>query len=154
MNLADKKGFKSNLSIISLGQGQGEIAERAIKSAMSEGKWVLLQNCHLAPSFMPELERILENAESINRDFRIWLTSMPSNVFPVTILMKGIKMTYEPPRGLKNNLLRTFGTLNAQSFEECEKPKEWKKMFMGLSFFHALILERRKYGPLGWNIPY
>ena len=58
---------------------------------------------------MPELERILENAgENINKDFRIWLTSMPSDVFPPTILMKGIKMTFEPPRGLKNNLLRSF----------------------------------------------
>jgi len=44
---------------------------------------------------------------------------MPSNIFPVTILMKGIKMTYEPPRGLKNNLLRTFGTQDAIKFEEC-----------------------------------
>ncbi len=58
-NLAEKTGFKANLAILSLGQGQGELAEKAIKSSMSEGKWVLLQNCHLAPSFMPELERIL-----------------------------------------------------------------------------------------------
>lgn len=153
-NLADRVGFKDSLSSLSLGQGQGELAEKAIKLAMLEGRWVLLQNCHLAPSFMPQLEAILENDESCNPNFRIWLTSMPSNVFPVTILMKGIKMTYEPPRGLKNNLLRSFGTINATSFEECEKPKEWKKMFLGLSFFHALILERRKFGPLGWNIPY
>lgn len=116
-NLAEKTGFKSNLDSLSLGQGQGELAEKAIKKAMNEGKWVLLQNCHLAPSFMPDLERILENADNVHKDFRIWLTSMPSNVFPVTILMKGIKMTYEPPRGLKNNLLRTINTLNQASFE-------------------------------------
>jgi dynein heavy chain len=79
---------------------------------------VLLQNCHLAPSFMPELERIHENIdkETANANFRLWLTSMPSNIFPVTILMKGIKMTYEPPRGLKNNLLRSFSTQDKVKF--------------------------------------
>lgn len=52
-NLAEKTGFKNSFASLSLGQGQGELAERAIKGAMAEGKWVLLQNCHLAPSFMP-----------------------------------------------------------------------------------------------------
>jgi dynein heavy chain len=63
-------------------------------------------------------------------------------------------LTYEPPKGIKNNLLRSYLSFDVKKFEECSKPSAWKKLLFGLSFFHATVLERRKFGPLGWNIPY
>jgi dynein heavy chain len=35
-----------------------------------------------------------------------------------------------------------------------EKDSQYKRLIFALAFFHAVILERRKYGAIGWNIPY
>ncbi|VEL10426.1 unnamed protein product [Protopolystoma xenopodis] len=63
---ADEMRFGGKkLSAISLGQGQGPRAEELMKIAMERGIWVFFQNCHLAPSWMPSLERLVEQ---IDRD--------------------------------------------------------------------------------------
>ncbi|OMJ80715.1 hypothetical protein SteCoe_18966 [Stentor coeruleus] len=156
---ADSK--RKNLIIRSLGQGQGKYAEENINSSLETGDWVLLMNCHLADSWMPRLEYIVQTispeGKGPGRDFRLWLTSYPSPRFPVTLLQNGMKMTNEPPKGLKANLYGSFMKdfiADPHFFNGCKKEKEWKKLLYGLCFFNAVIQERRLYGALGWNIPY
>jgi dynein heavy chain len=79
---------------------------------------------------------------------------MPSTSFPVPVLQSSIKITNEPPKGLKANLLRTYNDISDKEYNDCSKPHEFKILVFSLAFFHAVILERRKYGAIGWNIPY
>jgi len=148
---------KERLFSISLGQGQGPVAAAAIEEATDKGTWVVLQNCHLAPSWMPELERIIEGFQSndhLTPSFRLWLTAMPSASFPMAILQHGVKVTNEPPKGIQANLRQTYQAMDAQWFNGCRRPLVFKKGMLALAMFHAVVQERRKYGPLGWNIPY
>lgn len=143
------------LRIISLGQGQGPVAETAIHAAQKAGDWVCLQNCHLAKSWMPRLEKLIEEMQEkpVHPDFRLWLTSMPSSYFPVPVLQTSIKLTLEPPKGLRANLIRTFADFPVEFLEDIgAKPEAWRKLVFACSFFHAIVQERRKFGPLGWNV--
>lgn len=157
LRFAESMDMASTLGVISLGQGQGPKAIKMVDEACKSGSWVLLQNCHLYKTFMPQLEKMCENLEEsnmIHKDFRLFLTSMPASYFPVPVLQNGIKLTIEPPKGLRANIMRSFLPMTDEILADSAKEKEWKKLQFGLKFFHAVIQERRKFGPLGWNIRY
>ncbi|KAJ1569606.1 Dynein heavy chain 12, axonemal [Cladochytrium tenue] len=79
---------------------------------------------------------------SVHKDFRLWLTSYPSDRLSSSILQHGVKMTNEPPKGIKANLLKNFVSdpvADVKFFGGCSKPLEKDKTLAG---------------PLGWSIPY
>nr|CAH7757604.1 unnamed protein product [Callosobruchus chinensis] len=82
---------------------------------------------------------------------------MPSKSFPVSVLQNSVKVTNEPPKGLRANVKRAFLEMMEDFFEEHRKytlEQNWRSMLFGLCMFHAVIQERKKFGPLGWNIIY
>ena len=104
---------------------------------------------------MPTLDGLIEEVIFDNSStFRIWLTTMPSSQFPVTIVQNSIKVTAEPPKGLRNNIRGSFNAISDEELDNSKKPIAFRRLLWGLCFFNALVLERRKFGPLGWNTPY
>ena len=190
-------------TMLSLGQGQGDNASRLLANAQVKGEWVCLANLHLGKSWLPQLEEIVERLgeddTKVHPDFRLFLTSMPCDYFPVAVLQRCVKLTNEPPAGLRNNLLRSFSQVisNADIDEQAadsqqqqqqepdgsgeesesdaasqspdsavaslsstlpaplspasaESSLAYHKLLFGLVFFHAVIQERKWFGPIGF----
>lgn len=131
----------------------GEEAKRYIERGANQGHWIMLQNCHLLVSWLKSLEAIIENLKNTDKAFRLWLTTSPTDAFPLGILQRSIKVVTEPPDGLGQNIKNTYSKLSEEIFESCPK-SEFKPMLYVLSFFHAVIQERKKFGKIGWNVTY
>ncbi|CAG9319005.1 unnamed protein product [Blepharisma stoltei] len=138
---------------VSLGAGKIETALSMIEKGKNKNHWVILQNIHLYPAFMPILEEEIEklNGTGAHREFRLWLTSSPTAHLPITLLQTCIKITMEPPNGLKTFLLRSLNQIEPQFLHSNDIQK---RLLYGLCFAHATIQERCRYQGVGWVRPY
>ncbi|NXJ23234.1 DYH9 protein, partial [Dicrurus megarhynchus] len=149
-----------NLHNVSLGQGQEAVAERALDLAAKEGHWVILQNIHLVAKWLSSLEKKLEqHSEGSHRHFRVFLSAEPapcpeSHVIPQGILENSIKITSEAPTGMHANLHKALDNFSQDTLEMCSQEKEFRSILFALCYFHAVVAERRKFGPQGWNRSY
>ncbi|KAL4106224.1 hypothetical protein PRIC1_004278 [Phytophthora ramorum] len=184
---------------IALGQGQEQVAMRTLHMSVENGHWVILNNVHLMPKWMLELDKWLEqlakasktasyatlrsnlsNSKDIIRmgtsrslsmlppggagsagsggigtlhpNFRLFITSDPSTNIPIGVLERSIKLTNEPPTGLRANVKRAFCCFPKSVVDELE-PRT-RCILFALCYFHSLMLERKKFGPQGFNMLY
>uniref|UniRef100_A0A8C3IXY3 Dynein axonemal heavy chain 6 n=1 Tax=Chrysemys picta bellii TaxID=8478 RepID=A0A8C3IXY3_CHRPI len=135
---AKERGYSERVRSISLGQGQGPIAEKLIKDAMKTGNWVFLQNCHLAVSWMLAMEELIKSFTEPSMSFSFYNTicfpegSAKSEV--CFCLSWGNKAYTSPLAKVSLSVLN--------------------KVILFSFAFNLIFKERKKFGPLGWNICY
>ena len=137
---------------VSMGQGQEILARQQIATAADQGFWVLLQNAHLGLKYLAELEGTLAKGV-FAEGFRLWITAEPHADFPIGLLQRSIKITNEAPSGIRAGLKASYQLLTQDNVDAIPR-SEWRQMLFALCFLHAIIQERRRFGPLGWNVPY
>ena len=141
-----------NLTPIAMGSAEGFAqAEKVINSSSKTGKWVMLKNVHLAPQWLVQLEKKLHTLNP-HPSFRLFLTLEIHPKIPVNLLRAGRTFVFEPPPGIKANLLRTFNTIPASRMMKA--PNERSRLYFLLGWFHAIVQERLRYSPLGWSKKY
>lgn len=93
------------------------------------------------------MEKILEKIHKPHKDFRLWLTTEPTDKFPLGILQRSLKVVTEPPNGLKLNMRSSYSKITEDILDECPHVT-FRPLVYVLAFFHAVVQERRKYGTI------
>ena len=138
---------------LALGQGQEEIARKMMTEGISNGHWLMLQNCHLCLNFCDEIMQTMIDTHEINPAFRLWITTEVNKQFPIGLLQMSLKYTNEPPQGIRASLKRTYADITQDTLDYSNHPA-WPTMLYAVAFLHTIVQERRKFGAIGWNIPY
>ena len=146
-NLVEK--VKAHCSYIAMGSIEGVAsADKAISNAAATGTWVLIKNVHLAPIWLQSLEKRLGSLKP-HPEFRVFLSMETSPKISVNLLRASRVLMYEQPAGVRANMRDSLSTLSVRSVQQ---PREKARLYLLLSFLHAVIQERLRYAPtLGWE---
>lgn len=110
---------------------------------------------HIGPSIYPNITRMLEQLEAysvgLNPKFRLIMIMKPSNDFPSAISGRCFKATFEAPSGLKSKMMQLLRN-NYNMIANEDTPT--RTVAYAVTLLHAIISDRSKFGPIGWNVPY
>jgi len=138
---------------VSMGLGQEIVARRFITKSTASGGWVLLQKTHLGPKYLIELEQNMVKMEDAHTEFRVWITAEPHPGIPIGLLQMSIKITNEAPVGMRAGMKRSYAWVSQDMIDTVPRV-EWRMLLWMLCHLHSVVQERRKFGAIGWTVPY
>lgn len=146
-NLVER--VKVKCTNIAMGSNEGlASADKAITSAAETGSWVLVKNVHLAPTWLQSLEKRMESLNP-HPEFRLFLSMESSPKIPVNLLRASRVLMYEQPAGVRANMKDSMSSLSTRA---TKSPVERARLYLLISFLHAVVQERLRYAPtLGWK---
>jgi dynein heavy chain 2 len=133
---------------VAMGEGQESKAIAALDKTARAGQWLILKNLHLVTGWLSILCQNLQNLQP-HDNFRLWLITEPNPSFNFVLAQNCLKVVYEAPQGLRNNLQRTYATWGSKYIEKLHPTAG--RIFFILSCIHAIVQERRTYIPQGWS---
>jgi dynein heavy chain 1 len=146
-NLVEKT--RSACTNIAMGSNEGlSTADKAISNAAATGSWVLIKNVHLAPTWLQSLEKRMDSLKP-HPNFRLFLSMESSPKIPVNLLRASRVLMYEQPAGVRANMKDSLSSVSTRAIKT---PVERTRLYLLLSFLHAVVQERLRYAPnLGWK---
>lgn len=145
---AEKVVGKGAFRQLAMGSGQTDAALESVHEAAKAGSWLVLKNLHLVTPWLSKLEKTIKQLKP-HPNFRLWLTTEAHPKFPPILLQQSLKITYESPPGVKQNLLRTYAAWDASYIARGSVVRA--QLLFTLAWFHAVVQERRTYLPQGWT---
>lgn len=92
------------------------------------------------------------SSSGVHPRFRLWLTSEAHDNFPPMLLQQSLKLAFESPPGLRENVLRTVSGWSQPVLQAtgagAQSNLKAQLMFV-LAWFHAVVQERRSFIPQG-----
>ncbi|XP_031339231.1 cytoplasmic dynein 2 heavy chain 1-like [Photinus pyralis] len=148
---ASEKLGKDQYVEIAMGEGQESKTLAALAEAGEQGHWLVLKNLHLVTAWLPILCQNMKRMQ-LHKSFRLWLITEPHPGFSSVLARSSLKIAYEVPQGIKNNILRTYSSWGTSYIEKLNPTGS--RLFFILACIHALLQERRTYIPQGWSKSY
>eukprot|EP01029_Cantina_marsupialis_P031992 TRINITY_DN941_c0_g1_i4.p1 TRINITY_DN941_c0_g1~~TRINITY_DN941_c0_g1_i4.p1 ORF type:complete len:2679 (+),score=890.45 TRINITY_DN941_c0_g1_i4:109-8145(+) len=89
---------------------------------------------------------------NVSKDFRLFLSSNPSSLIPDALLGHSIRLSNEAPTGLKANVKKAWCLFSSETVADLSNRN--RTVLFALCYFHAVVTERQRFGPIGFNKQY